>query len=317
MDKKGGFFSVLFLLLLLASLCYSGYYLYSYWPREPVVLDRVNVSEQVVDVWNISSSKQFYERMRYVDEEISYFIASSCTSKNSDTMIQAMQNLENLTVLSFKEGTESKAELKILCSDVSPEAGEENHFVAGEGGPSRILNSTLYSVILEGKIALYREESCPEPKVATHELLHALGFNHNNNSNSIMYPLLKCNQQIDKEIVSNIDKLYSVRSLPELVVYSTNATKSGRYLNFHIEILNQGLVFSENVKLEIYANDEFVESFDMGAIGIGSRKLLDVENLKIPNSANKIEFKIDAQNLIEEIDEQNNGAVLQLNSQNI
>ncbi len=313
MDKNGGFFSVLFLMILLVSLCYSGYYLYQYWPREPVTLNRISVDEQTINIENNIPSKQFYERMRYSDKIISYFIASSCSSKNSESIIRAMRNLENLTILSFKEKIESKAELKILCSNVAPKAGEENHFVAGEGGPSKILNSTLYSVILEGKIALYREESCPESKVATHELLHALGFNHNNNSGSIMYPILKCNQQIDEEIINSINKLYAVKSLPDLVIYTSNATKSGRYLNFHIEVLNQGLIFSGPVEIEIYANDKFVERFDMGAISIGSRKLLDVENLKIPNYANKIDFRVDVQNLIEEIDEQNNEVVLQIN----
>ncbi len=317
MNKRGGFFYIFFLIILLGALLYSAYYLYIYWPREPVVLDRIEMNKSTIKVENGFPNKQFYERMRYSDENISYFIASSCSSKHSDAMLEAMRNLENLTNLNFKNGTESKAELKILCSNVAPEAGEENHFVAGEGGPSRILNTSLYSVILEGKVALYREESCSESKVATHEILHALGFNHNNNSNSIMYPVLKCDQQIDEEIINSINKLYSVKSLPDLVVYSTNATKSGRYLNFHIEILNQGLIASETVKIGIYVGDKFVESFDMGAISIGSRKLLDVENLKISNSASKIDFRIDSDNLIEEIDEQNNNAVLQLSNKNI
>lgn len=311
---RGGFFSVLFIVILLGGLAYSSYYLYQYWPREPVNFNRVSVSEPKVNVVNDVPSKQFYERMRYADKKIPYFISSSCTSERANAMTSAMDNLESLTSLDFEVSVESRAELKILCSDVAPAAGEENHFVAGEGGPSRVINSTLYSVILEGKIALYREESCSEPKVATHELLHALGFDHNNNIGSIMYPTLNCDQEIDEEIISSINKLYSVNSLPDLVVYSVSATKSGRYLNFHIEILNQGLVSSEPVVLQIYSNDEFVEKFDVGAIGVGSRKILDVENLKIPSNGQKIEFRVDGVNSVIELDEQNNEAILLLNA---
>jgi hypothetical protein len=312
MFKKGGFFSVLFLIILIAGLIYACYYLYQYWPREPVTLEVIG--DKPVSVQNGVPSKQFYERMRYTDKKISYFLANSCSSTSKNNMLVAMQNLESLTVLEFVKGNKSKSEIKILCSDVAPEAGEENHFVAGEGGAKRVLNSSLYSVILEGQISLFREETCSEPKVATHELLHAIGFDHNNNIKSILYPTLKCDQEIDVEIIDSINRLYSVKSLPDLIIHSTAATKSGRYLNFHIEILNQGLITSSPANLDIYANDEFVEKFEIGAISIGARKIFDVENLRVHGSTNKIKFRVDNQNLIEELDEQNNEVVLQLNS---
>ncbi len=310
MNNRGGFFSVLFLIILLAGLCYSGYYLYEFWPREAITLDRVNIDEPTNIVLNDVPSKQFYARMRYSDKSISYSIAPSCSSERSNSMRQAFSDIEEVSLLTFVES--SNAEIKILCSDVAPEAGQENYFVAGEGGPSRVLNSTYYSVILEGKISLFREDSCSSAKVATHELLHALGFDHNNNPSSILYPTLKCDQTIDSEIIDSINELYSTPSLPDLTVYSVNATKGGKYLNFHIEILNQGLVTSEGLSLGIYSNDKLIDTFDVGAVSVGARKILDVENLKVPSGANSIVFFADYDNSISEFDEANNKATLRL-----
>ena len=311
MNRKGGFFSNFLLVLLLVALGVALYYLYQYWPREPVSLDRVSIDEPSTPVENSVPSKQFYERMRYADRVITYSIASSCSSARAQDMRQAMDNLESQTTLSFIEN-ELEPQILVLCSDVAPEAGQENYFVAGEGGPARVLNSTVYSVIFEGKVALYREDSCSGAKVATHELLHALGFDHNNNPESILYPTLRCSQTIDSEIIQSINKLYLADSLPDLIVHSVTATKSGRYLNFHVEVLNQGLIPSETVSLGIYANDVLVETFDVGAISIGARKILDVENLKVPGDADTIIFAVDGAQTIQELDEQNNRATLRL-----
>lgn len=312
MFRKGGFFANFVLILLVIALCFAIYYLYQFWPREPVELNRVSIDEPTTIVLNGIPSKQFYQRMRYSDRVISYSIASSCLTDRVSSMEEAFANLEELTVLDFIKVDRADADIKILCSDVAPEAGQENYFVAGEGGPSRVLNSTVYSLILEGKIALYRDDSCAGANVATHELLHALGFDHNNNSKSILYPTLKCNQEIDLEIIESINKLYSVESLSDLVIYSVNATKSGKYLNFHIEILNQGLVSSGNVFLGVYSGEKLIDKFDIGAVSVGARKILDVENLKVSSNAKSIVFYVDYDNLVVELDENNNKATLRL-----
>ena len=182
MNKKGDFFSALFVLILLVAIGYGGYYLYQNFPRDTIQL--ITQDKIEIRVNNTLPSKQFYENMRYADKIISYHISSSCPESKSSKMIEAIKTLESKTILVFRES--SNAEINILCSDVSPQAEEKNHFVAGEGGPSRVLNTTLYSVILEGKVALYREGNCNNANVATHELLHALGFDHNNNPKNIL-----------------------------------------------------------------------------------------------------------------------------------
>ncbi len=314
MNKRGVFFYIFFLIVLLATLLIATYYLYIYWPRQPVDLQIVpdDSLQNKPLVENNLPSKQFYHSMRYQDRAITYSIADSCAGDRVSEMKGAFANIAARTVLTFEQINSDDAMIKVLCSDVAPEAGQENYFVAGEGGPSRVVNSTLYSVILDGKISLFREDKCAGAKVATHELLHALGFDHNNNPASILYPTLKCEQEIDSEIIDSINRLYHYESLPDLVFYLATATKSGRYLNFNVEVLNQGLSVAGPAKISVYSDDELADTFDIGAIGLGSRKILTVENLKLPRDTNKIVFVVDEENKVQELFENNNQVILRL-----
>ncbi|MEK6925467.1 MAG: CARDB domain-containing protein [Nanoarchaeota archaeon] len=310
MNRKG-LFATFFVILFLVAIGYAGYYLYQNIPRHTINL--INTNSNEITTTNTIPSKQFYENMRYPSNEINYNIAESCPENKKTKMEEAFSILEEKTVLEFNHTSESNAALKILCSDVSPQAEEENHFIAGEGGPSRVINSTLYSVILEGKVALYREGSCNNANVAIHELLHALGFDHNNDENSILYPTLACDQVIDEEIIDSINELYEISSAPELAFEELTATKSGRYVNFHMEVINKGLIQANNVKVAIYADDEFVDNFELNSISVGAKKIIDVENLKIDLNAKSIEFVIDYENQIPEILEDNNRVKLSTN----
>lgn len=307
MNKKG-LFAAFFVFLFLVAMGYAGYYLYQNIPRHTINLVNTNSAQTLTT--NTIPSKQFYENMRYPSKIINYHISESCPENKASRMEEAFNTLEDLTILEFNPVSESNSILNILCSDISPEAQEENHFVAGEGGPSRVINSTLYSVILEGKVALYREGNCNNANVALHELLHALGFDHNNDEKSILYPTLACNQEIDQEIVGSINELYEIESAPDLVFSELTASKSGRYVNFHMEVLNRGLIIAEEVTVGLYADDEFVEQFELNTISIGAKKIIDVENLKVSLNAKNLEFVIDYQNQISEIYEENNNVKL-------
>lgn len=309
--NKRGFFGAFFVILFVIAMGYAGYYLYQNIPRHTINL--VNTNSEQITTTNTIPSKQFYENMRYPSNVIAYNIAESCPENKAARMEEAFTILEEKTVLEFNSVEESSAILKILCSDVSPAAEEENHFVAGEGGPSRVINSTLYSVILEGKVALYREGSCNNANVAIHELLHALGFDHNNDEKSILYPTLACNQEIDEEIIESINELYEVASAPELAFEELTATKSGRYVNFHMEVINKGLMPANNVKVGLYSDDEFIDEFELNTIAVGAKKIIDVENLKVPLTASNLEFAIDYENQISEISENNNVVKLSTN----
>lgn len=304
MNKRASAINTIIIILLLGVIGFSAYYLYQNMPGDPINLKTLITKQPLVN--NSIPSKQFYDRMRYPDRKISYYISESCPKTKYNYMVKAFQEIDSKTILSFSQTSKENAEISVLCSDVSPTTEERGHFVAGEGGPSKIINSTLYSIILEGKIALYRESSCKNSNVAIHELLHTLGFDHNNNPKSILYPTLNCDQTIDQEIIDSIDELYEADSLPDLAFDSLNVTKKGRYLDFNMNVVNQGLDSANNIQVGVYADNKFVQSFDLNSISIGAKKIVNVENLKIPIGAKKIEFIIDYNNQISELFENNN-----------
>ena len=316
MKKTGGVFANIMLLILLILLAGASYFLYLNWPRTPIALQQTNTQGSVhasdLPANYSSVSKQFYPNMRYTDRHISYSISSVCDDSRKSSMEEAFVTIADLTTLTFYPAPASTAQINVLCSDVAPEANEKDHFVAGEGGPSEVLNSSLYSVILKGKIALYRPDKCHSSKIAIHELLHALGFDHNRNPKSIMYPTLSCDQEIDPQLITDIKNLYATDALPELSVYDVKASKGGKYLNFDISVMNGGLVDASAVTLSVYADTTFIKDFELSTIEIGARKILNVENLKIPASATKISFVVDKNNDIPELIEDNNKEILVL-----
>lgn len=215
--------------------------------------------------------------------------------------------LEDKTSLSFVSSP--SPELEISCSDVQRSSANKGYFIAGEGGPTEVINTTLYGVILSAKVSFFREDKCEEPKVAMHEILHALGFDHNNNPGSILYPTLDCAQELDESIIEDLNTIYSVDSKPDLKITSVEASVSGRYLNFELEAINQGLVDAENVYLEVYSDNKLIKSFDLNDINIGIRKTLSVGNLStgfFSRGIDELTFVLDPKNDLDEIFEDNN-----------
>jgi hypothetical protein len=239
------------------------------------------------------SIMQFYPDMRYRDRNISYRLESTCTETKWKNIEKAFSILSDRTALSFYHSRDNP-EIRVMCSEVSPMAEEKGHFIAGEGGPSEIINTTEFSVILNGKISLYRDERCDEPKIAIHEILHALGFDHYNNSESILYPITGCNQEIDGEIIEDINRLYSFDSLPDLVIEYITANKTGRYLNFDINVSNSGLADSSGAQLLVYSGGEKVTNFTLGEMEIGMRRMLYVQNVRLPFSSDEVTFVVES-----------------------
>ena len=304
--KKGSTGGVALLLLLLTALGFSIYLLYLNLPTPPkeYAINSVNGFGNELEIVD-SQSQQFYRNMRFRDKKISYKIESACDAGRIAQIQEAFEIIEKNTILNFFP-SDDDPEIRVLCSELAPESENEGYFIAGEGGPSQVINTTLYGVILAGKISLFREERCDEVHIALHELLHVLGFDHNENPSSIMFPTLNCDQTLDGSITQDINRLYSVKSYPDLKIVKVNATKSGRYLSFDIEIVNQGLKDAEGVVLSLYSEDKFIEDFKLEGVAIGSRKILEVSNSKIQRSSKKISFVVDKDNKIDEIFENNN-----------
>lgn len=331
MGKRGSAGSVLILIFLIVVLVFGLYFLYLNLPGETQNLIPLNgIDKESIGKGDVQPngtytvSKQFYENMRFPNREISYHIAANCDNKRKNEALEAFSVLENETVLSFYSASNANAEIKILCSDIAPDPEEEGHFIAGEGGPTEIINTSLYSVIFSGRMSLYRSDSCPTTHVALHEVLHVLGFEHNNNPGSILYPTLDCSQEFDQYIADEIDRIYENDGLPDLKISEVNANKSARYLNFQIKIINQGLKDAEEVILKVYGDGEVIKFRDntlgtdvpylnLSNIEVGTTKIFTVLNARLASrGVEEVTFIIDEDNSIEELFENNNRVELML-----
>src|SRR3989344_3347056 len=296
---------VILLIVMLGILITGLYALWVNLPRAPVELE--SYSADNIQIQAPDKSYQFYPNMRFRDKKISYGIEEACTQGKRADIIEALQILSQDTILEFYES--SDPEIKYYCSEIAPEPEQANHFVAGEGGPTDIINTSVYSVIYKGKVSLYKPEKCDGPKIAIHETFHALGFDHNNNKLSIMYPVTDCKQEIDQYLIDEINSLYSTPSLPDLGIENLVANKSVRYINFDIVIVNYGLKDTEKAKLILSADGEKVKEFDLNKIGIGTRKLLSVQNIRGPREFSDLVFEVfDTGN--QEISEENNKVIV-------
>jgi len=257
----------------------------------------------------IEKTSQFYPNLRFRDRVITYWISSGCSDEKIENTEEAFEIIENLTILDFNSGN-NNPEILILCSDLSPTAEEENHFIAGEGGPSKIINASKYNVIFSSRVSLYKGDNCENPNVALHEIFHALGFDHNANPQSIMYNVSNCNQKIDQSLVEEINSLYAVDSLPDLVITEVVASKEAIYLNLNVTLMNIGLKDSIKSNLTLYWNEEKIREINITDVGIGIRKTLKLENLRVPRGLDSLKIRVETAE--KEISDKNNEALIRI-----
>lgn len=298
-----GLLNALFAILVV---CFALFTLYNQMPGTPIGMKEINSIEQENEIIEYGPTPVFSENLRFNHNNISYTISNLCSTKNYEAMLNAFQIFEQeMPPITFYKG-DSNADIKVICDDKQEMTGL-GLFAAGEGGPSKIINTTTFKTIMEGTIYLYQEERCNYPIVELHELLHVFGFDHINNSKSLMYEISNCDQRITPDMKEYISKLYSIKPASDAIIKEINATKKGRYLDFEITISNEGLLDIEKINLTILQEEKVVEIFEIDEIKIGYARTLQATNVRLPlTNSQKITFILDKENSIEEILKSNN-----------
>ncbi len=301
------FFGILFILLVVVLL---GMYWFVPFDSMDFIIKggNTNFTTGSSNFSDINSSIQFHKNIRFPSSAISYKIYDCPSNKNKE-MLDSFLIVENLTIVSFYP-VENNELISITCNE--KQRFEEGLFIAGEGGPTRLIQTNLFSVIQKGEISLIRESDCPTPNIALHELFHVLGFKHSENENNIMYPVSKCKQEIGDDMIELINELYLIPQQPDLIIENATAIINGKYLDAQISVRNQGLIISPESKLVISIGDDRIKELKLERIDVGYGRVITLTNLFVFKlSINEIKFEIE--NELIELDKENNIVVLEAN----
>jgi len=250
---------------------------------------------------------QFYPKMRFPTSSISYRI-EDCPLNKKEDMERSFEFISEKTILGFYS-VQNNEEIYVTCDSQSKIEGRL--FIAGEGGPTNITQTSNFNVIKQGAITLIKESKCPIPNVGIHELLHVLGFDHSPNPNNIMYELSRCNQEISQDMIDTINNLYSTPSYADLSIENVSAVMHGKYLNTNLTIVNNGLKNSEISTIRIYADDEMVKEFEIEELEIGYGSKISLQNILVFQiSIDELRFVISYDQ--QEINKEDNEIVLDI-----
>ena len=294
---------------------FSVTYVYQNVPGDAVALERSSVVPEPVALIEYGAVPVFSENLRFNHNDISYFIDGGCNRVRRDAMVEAFGIFsERMGIISFYE-VQRDADIDVGCSDDYISVGERL-FAAGEGGPSRIINTSFFKTIEKGKIVLYDEPRCDSPNVELHELGHVFGFDHSPDPKNIMYNVSRCDQMISDDMFNLIFELYSVEPLADASIRDVEAVTKGRYLDFNISVLNEGLLGIDDINLTIFADGEEVQVMELGEIGIGYGRTLKATNVRLPSvGVEKIDFVVDNEDGVRELFENNNDVEMSVGSQ--
>ena len=281
--------------------------LYWYFPSDP---QEFKFEPDPITNFSVNGTEamQFYPNMRFPTKDISYSISNECDIQKKSEMILAFNLLEGQTILNFYELKEN-ADINVFCEDIT--RIENGMFIAGEGGPANVSLGKNFNVIMNGHILLLKKSDCEGPNIATHELLHVLGFDHPTNINNIMYPISKCKQIISEDMISEINRLYNIDNLPDLEINTVSASTHTRFLDANIVLKNEGLKDSEDFILGIYANEKQIDKMDVEGIKIGYGRIINITNILIPQiKIDSLKFAIETEAV--ELNKENNYVILNL-----
>ncbi len=250
---------------------------------------------------------QFSYNMRYPNKEISYKI-ENCGLQKTQDMKNAFEILETSTILDFYP-VNLNQEISITCEEKNNI--QNNLFIAGEGGPTNITLTDKFSVILNGKVLLIKKSQCTNPNIAIHELLHALGFAHSDNSKNIMYNYSKCSQEIGSDIINKINHLYETPVQEDLNIEDASAAIKLNILEINISIRNEGLKKSNPSNLKIYSKEKLIKEIEIPELEIGHGTKIMLSHLPL-RQKNVEELKLLIEYDYEELDKSNNEIILKI-----
>lgn len=303
---------ILMVMVLIFLVMLSVAIIYQNMPVDPVSLKTDYIQTTNLTPIDYGDVPVFAENLRFNHNVISYYISNECSLSREYSIKEAFSLFAGeIKVVSFNEVySENEADIEVECSDDFVEL-DENLFAAGEGGPSKIINTSVFKTIEKGNILLYYDKKCSYPIVEMHELLHVFGFAHSEDPLNIMYSVSDCRQRMSQDMIDLMIKLYSIEPLPDISITNLSAIKKGAYLDFNITVLNEGLVGIDNIQLTVTSGSRQISVLDLGEIGIGYGRTLRVGNLKLPSRGiDRIEFVVDAQNLVRELDKKNNIVIM-------
>ncbi|MFH1503215.1 MAG: CARDB domain-containing protein [Candidatus Diapherotrites archaeon] len=251
---------------------------------------------------------QFYPNLRFSSPEISYRIYE-CPLQRQYDMETAFNIIQEKTILSFYS-VEYGEEIFVTCQDENVMGREKQFFIAGEGGPTNITVSGDFNIIYAGEVLLIKDSGCERPNIAIHELLHALGFDHSQNPNNIMYEFSRCDQTISEDMIDFINKIYSVPTEPDLTFQEVNAFMNGKYLNANFSIRNNGLIYSGESKVIIVADGKKIKEIEISPLDAGEGMKISLSVWIAQINVKEIEFIIE--NDFFELDKTNNNVSLEI-----
>lgn len=270
--------------------------------EEPQLSPSVTIIEE--EIFEEDANLLSYDNIRFINTNITYEFDDGCSQTRIQEVNQAFNLLSEETVLNFRR-VSVNPEIEVNCIDDGIKTSQEYH-VVGTGGPVSLINTTRYYLISKGSINLYGNEFCETPNYALHEILHVLGFSHSLNPSSIMYEVLSCNQEISDEIIDEISILYKDPILSDLVIVETNFTKSGKYLDLNVVVLNAGLANAEDVSLTLYNKNRKLKELDLEDFTVGTAKVVFLDEIYAPKEINEFTLILDEEDLNKELDESNN-----------
>ena len=293
------------------------YYIYLNLPRNPQQLEINNNPNFQTPI--TSTVNQFYPNMKFNHNKLTYFIDQNCNLNRKSRMEQAFVELSTkVPIISFFM-SEVNPDIEISCTLNNRVDKDEKHFVAGEGGAKEIIQTGNYNIITDGIILLYenskvKSKDCIYPNVEIHELLHVLGFDHSEDKKSIMYPVIEsCDQVLDTSITGQLKTLYAQENLADVYFDQIEVTKKGRYIDFNLTIKNSGSIKSEKISLTILDGTNIIEQRNLGDLDFGAGITLTTTNLRLKRlNPDQINFILDKENSIKELDEDNNVANIKL-----